>query len=216
MCGTRTDSNDGSKTAGHGLKSSPALLLLIAAAAILGLRAPNYAAAGELSGQVTVRDHVVRDAVVYVDDIKSPPAGHHAMMNQSHRTFIPHVMAVQLGTHVAFPNNDTVYHNVFSYREGKRFDLGLYPVGSTKTVDFNQPGLVRIFCNIHSNMSAFIWVIENPYFAKTDASGRFRIAGVPPGERGVSVWSERYGTRRLSVRVPRDGTVTLPIRLDAR
>jgi hypothetical protein len=108
-----------------------------------------------------------------------------------------------------------VFHNVFSFREGKRFDLGLYPVGSTKPVYFDRPGLVRIFCNIHSNMSAFIWVLENPYFGVTDQSGRFRIPNVPAGERVVRVWHEKLGTRRLSVHVPRDGEAPLEVKLDS-
>ena len=171
--------------------------------------------AGELIGQVTARGGPVREAVVYVDEIRTPPAVRRARMDQRNRTFIPHVMAVQLGTRVDFPNNDTVFHNVFSFREGKRFDLGLYPVGTTRPVYFDRPGLVRIFCNIHSNMSAFIWVLENPYFAVTDQSGRFRITNVPAGERVVRVWHERLGARRLSLRVPREGEVPLEVPLDS-
>jgi plastocyanin len=182
----------------------------------LVLYAASSARAGELTGQVTAGGHGVREAVVFVDEIRTPPAGHRALMDQRNRTFIPHVMAVQLGTHVTFPNHDTVFHNVFSFREGKRFDLGLYPVGTTRVVDFDQPGLVRIFCNIHSNMSAFIWVLENPYFAVTDRSGRFRIANVPAGDQVVRVWHERLGTRRLSVHVTRDGAISLPVALDSR
>src|SRR5205085_10932427 len=130
-----------------------------------------------------------------------------AVMDQRNRTFIPHVMAVQVGTQVQFPNHDTVFHNVFSYREGKRFDLGLYPVGKTRIVTFDRPGLVRIFCNIHSNMSAFLWVLENSYFAVTDRSGQFRIDDVPAGERVVRVWHERLGSRLLGARVPLVGAV---------
>jgi plastocyanin len=173
------------------------------------------ARAGELTGQVTAGGHPVREAVVYVDELRTGPAERRARMDQKNRTFIPHVLAVQLGTRVDFPNSDTVFHNVFSFREGKRFDLGLYPVGKTRVVTFDRPGLVRIFCNIHSNMSAFIWVLENPYFTVTDGSGRFRIPNVPAGERIVRVWHERLGTRRLTVRVPRDGEVPLEMSLDS-
>jgi plastocyanin len=173
------------------------------------------ARAGELVGQVTAGGRPVREAVVYVDEIRTGPTARHARMEQKNRTFIPHVLAVQLGTRVDFPNDDTVFHNVFSFREGKRFDLGLYPVGTTRPVSFDRPGLVRIFCNIHSNMSAFIWVLENPYFAVTDRSGRFRIPNVPAGERVVRVWHEKLGTRRLSVHVPRDGEAPLEVKLDA-
>jgi hypothetical protein len=135
------------------------------------------------------------------------------VMDQRRRTFIPHVMAVQIGTRVEFPNNDFVYHNVFSTREGKPFDLGLYPVGRTREVVFRQPGLIRIFCNIHSNMSAFIWVVENGYFTVTDRTGRFRIPDVPAGSRAIRVWHERLGTRLLTVDVPAVGSVPLDVKL---
>jgi hypothetical protein len=170
---------------------------------------------GDLAGRVTAGGHPIRDAVLFVEGLRTPPVERRDRMDQQNRTFIPHVMVVQLGTRVEFPNNDTVYHNVFSYREGKRFDLGLYPVGRTKIETFDQPGLVRIFCNIHSNMSAFIWVVENPYFVKTDRSGRFRNTGVPAGERSVRVWHERRGSRHLSVQVPREGTAPLEVALDS-
>jgi len=174
------------------------------------------ASAGELTGRVTSGGHPVRDAVVFVEDLSSPPAERRAKMDQHNRTFDPHVMVVQAGTRVDFPNHDTVFHNVFSYREGKRFDLGLYPVGTRRVKRFDQPGLLRIFCNIHSNMSAFIWVVGNPYFAKTDRAGRFRITGVPAGQRTVRVWQERLGTRHLSVAVPREGTAPLEVSMDSR
>ena len=188
----------------------------LAVAAVLLLGPPSRARAGELTGQVTAGGHRVREAVIFVDQMRTGPSAGRRLMDQRNRTFIPHVMAIQLGTRVEFPNHDTVFHNVFSYREGKRFDLGLYPVGTMRVVNFDQPGLVRIFCNIHSNMSAFIWVLENPYFAVTDRSGRFRIADVPAGERVVRIWHEGLGTRRLSVSVPREGAVPLEIALGSR
>lgn len=173
------------------------------------------AAGGDLVGRVSAGGRPVHEAVQFVDELRQPPVSDRAVMDQRKRTFIPHVMVVQLGTRVDFPNSDTIFHNVFSTREGKPFDLGLYPVGSTRRVVFRQPGLIRIFCNIHSNMSAFIWVVENRFFARTDRSGRFRIRGVPPGPRVVRVWHERLGTRRVPVNVPADGTVSLNVSLDS-
>ena len=169
--------------------------------------------AGELTGQVTSGGRPVRDAVVFIEDLRTPPVERRALLDQYNRTFVPHVMVVQVGTRVEFPNHDTVFHNVFSYRDGKRFDLGLYPVGSTKVNRFNQPGLVRIFCNIHSNMSAFIWVVDNPFFAKTDKSGHFHLSGVPAGQRAMRVWHERQGSRRVSVDVLREGNAPLEVSL---
>jgi plastocyanin len=189
-------------------------LALLIACLTAGLT--GTARAGEVVGEVTAGGRPVRDAVLFVEDLRSPPVSARAVMDQRHRTFIPHVMAVQLGTRVEFPNNDTVYHNVFSTREGKPFDLGLYPVGTTQPKTFRKPGLVRIFCNIHANMSAFIWVVENSYFAQTDREGRFRINGVPAGAHTFHVWHEKLGTRRVSLRVPPEGSVTLRVDLGSR
>jgi len=177
------------------------------------LAASQHVTAGELIGQVTSRGRPVRQAVLFVEELREPPVHERAIMDQRNRTFIPHVMVVQVGTRVEFPNNDTVYHNVFSTRDGKPFDLGLYPVGRTREVVFRQPGLIRLFCNIHSNMSASIWVVENSHFAVTDRAGRFRISGVPDGTRVMRVWHERLGTRRLSTTVPAEGTLSLEVKL---
>jgi plastocyanin len=175
------------------------------------------ASAGELAGRVTAGGRGVREAVVFIDGVKAgSPSRQTKMMDQRRRTFRPHVMAVLLGTTVLFPNHDTVFHNVFSYREGKRFDLGLYPVGTTQRVRFDQPGLVKIYCNIHSTMSAFIWVLENPYFSVSDESGAYRIEGIPAGSYTVRAWHEKLGERTYSVRVPASGLTSLDAALGAR
>jgi plastocyanin len=186
----------------------------LGAALLLGVSA-GPARAGDLVGTVTAGRRPVRDAVLFVEALREPPVHAHAVMDQRRRTFLPHVLVVQLGTRVDFPNHDCVFHNVFTTRDGKPFDLGLYPVGTTKQVTLRQPGMVRLFCNIHSNMSAFIWVVENGYFAVTDREGRFRIAGVPAGARVVRVWHERLGSRRLSAAVPAEGAVPLDVSLDS-
>ena len=123
------------------------------------------------------------------------PAGR-AVLDQHQETFIPYALAVTVGTTVLFPNSDPIYHNVFSLSKSKRFDLGRYPQGRTKTVRFERPGIVRVFCEIHSHMSAFILVFSHQYFASTDASGRYRIDAVPPGDYDVSVWTD--GKVRMS------------------
>jgi hypothetical protein len=98
------------------------------------------------------------------------------------------VLAVRAGTTVDLPNNDRVFHNVFSFHDGKRFDLGLYPVGTSRQVRFDEPGLSRVFCNIHPNMSAYVKVVDSPYFAVSDREGRFTIASVPRGTYTYHAW----------------------------
>jgi hypothetical protein len=128
-------------------------------------------------------------------------------MDQRNETFVPHVLAVTAGTLVDFPNNDTTYHNVFSLSRTRRFDLGRYAQGRSKAVRFDQPGIVRVFCDIHSHMSAFVLVFGHPYFATTDADGRYRIDGIPPGTYTVSVWHEGSARSSTSVVVPRQGGI---------
>ena len=94
---------------------------------------------------------------------------------------------------VEFPNSDRVYHNVFSLSKPRRFDLGRYPRGQSRSVVFDRPGVVRVFCEIHSHMSAFILVFAHRFFAVTDAEGRYRIEGVPPGSYTLALWNEGGG-----------------------
>jgi hypothetical protein len=95
---------------------------------------------------------------------------------------------VQVGTTVDLPNNDRVFHNVFSFHDGKKFDLGLYPVGTIRRVTFDHGGLSRIFCNIHPNMAAYVMAVDSPYFGVSDSQGRFTIASVPPGSYTDQAW----------------------------
>ena len=111
-------------------------------------------------------------------------------MDQRNERFAPHVLAVTSGTWVDFPNGDSTYHNVFSLSKTKEFNLGRYAAGRSKAVRFDRPGIVRVFCEIHSHMSAFILVFAHRFFAVTDDEGRYRIDGVPPGTYTVAVWNE--------------------------
>jgi plastocyanin len=120
-------------------------------------------------------------------------------MDQRNEAFVPHVLAIMAGTTVDFPNNDRTYHNVFSLSKPRTFDLGRYAVGKSKAVRFERPGIVRVFCDIHSHMNAFILVFGHPYFATTDAEGRYRIPDVPAGSYTLAVWNE--GSIRESRRV---------------
>lgn len=135
-----------------------------------------------------------RQSVVYLDpapraafDTRGEPR---KRMDQRNETFVPHVLAIVAGTTVDFPNNDRTYHNVFSLSKAKSFDLGRYAAGKSQPVTFDQPGIVRVFCEIHSHMSAFILVFAHRYFAVTDSDGRYRLDNVPPGTYTVAVWNE--------------------------
>jgi plastocyanin len=135
-----------------------------------------------------------RRAVVYFE---SAPKGAfedrdtgRATLDQRNERFVPHVLAITVGTIVEFPNSDEVYHNVFSLSKAKRFDLGRYATGRSKSIRFDRPGIVRVFCDIHSHMNAFILVFSHRFFDVTDDQGRYRIDGVPPGQYRLLAWLE--------------------------
>ena len=156
-----------------------------------------------------------RRAVVYLE---TAPAGafedrepRRARMDQRNETFLPHVLAVDVGAVVDFPNNDSTYHNVFSLSKTKRFDLGRYAKGRSRAVRFDRPGIVRVFCDIHSHMSAFVLVFSHPYYAPTAADGRYRIDDLPPGTYTVSAWHEGSARDTRTVTIPPQGG---PVDLD--
>jgi plastocyanin len=131
------------------------------------------------------------------------PSNRHARMDQRNERFIPHVLAIAVGTWVDFPNGDRTYHNVFSLSKTKEFNLGRYAAGHSESVKFDQAGVVRVFCEIHSHMNAFIVVLAHRFFSMTDDDGRYRIDGVPPGTYNLLVWNESIGrdppTRRITM-----------------
>ena len=204
-----------------------------AAIALLLAAFPSAAGAGTIRGRVDVRlewplvqtrpavtslgqppprdSPDRRRSVVYLesgpiaafDDEGRPEAS----LDQRNEAFFPYVLAVQVGTTVSFPNDDRTYHNVFSFSKAKRFDLGRYPKGQSKSVRFDRPGVVRVFCDIHAHMSAFILVLAHPYFATTDADGRFRIPSVPPGTYTIAVWTDGTVRESRKIDVPAGETV---------
>jgi len=112
-------------------------------------------------------------------------------MDQRNKRFAPHVVVVETGGEVDFPNSDPFFHNVFSIYNGKRFDLGLYASGEARPVLFNRPGVSHIFCNIHPQMSAIVITLDTPFHTLTDATGNFVLGDVPPGRYRLQVWHER-------------------------
>jgi len=152
-----------------------------------------------------------RRAVVYLEtaprgafEDREPQRGR---MDQRNETFLPNVLAITVGTVVDFPNNDSTYHNVFSLSKPRRFDLGRYAKGRSKAVRFDRPGVVRVFCDIHSHMSAFIIVFNHRYFDTTDAEGRYRIDAIPPGTYSVAAWHDGATRETRTVTIPESGTV---------
>jgi plastocyanin len=159
-----------------------------------------------LRGQVTVVHRSKRksdssDVVLWLTPTLSPPAAVFmpvARLVQKDKRFAPHVIAVRVGTEIEFPNQDPFFHDVFSIYRGKPFDLGLYESGTVRKIRFSQPGISYIFCNIHPQMSAVVVAVPTPYFAVTDADGKFQISHVPPGRYKVEFWYESASEGELT------------------
>jgi len=171
------------------------------------------ALAGVVKGKVQckgLRDS--RDAVVYLENVpgqfaapKQPPE-----IDQLKMVFIPHVLPVVVGTTVRFLNSDPVLHNVFTpSKAGNKFNLGTWPKGEAKTYTFDKPGDVRLLCNVHPEMEAWVVVLPNPYFAKTGPDGSYSIANVPAGKYTLKVWHEKLKSPPQEVEVPANGDVVV-------
>src|SRR5258705_163461 len=144
------------------------------------------------------RQHVV----VYVKDApKTAVTPTRAEIRQRDENFVPRVVAVTVGSTVDFPNDDPIYHNVFSLSRTKTFDLGRFPRGKSRGERFDKPGVVKVFCQIHSHMSATVMVFDHPWFAIPDEQGMFDLSGVPPGTHQITAWHERLGDTTLPLRV---------------
>jgi plastocyanin len=150
-------------------------------------------------------------SVIYLDNMPRGMAGEFverkARLDQRGERFVPHIVAIGVGGTVDFPNSDPFFHNVFSLSDVKSFDLGRYATGKSKTVRFDKPGIVRVFCDIHAHMSAFVFVFAHPYFDVTDGQGRFRIDGVPAGTHALVLWNETMEPETRQVTVPDGGDV---------
>jgi plastocyanin len=155
------------------------------------------------------------NVVLYLDSVPttddSMGRSRRLEIQQQGEAFEPHVLAVLRGTTVAFPNNDPVFHNVFSLSSARTFDLGRYPKGTSKEVRFDRAGTVQVFCHIHSDMSAVVLVLANPFFTVPAPPGRYMIDDVPPGEYRLVAWHERIKPIVTRVRVRGGETTTLDL-----
>lgn len=185
--------------------------------AFLELSVGAAAWAGTISGKVLargVRDN--GDAVVYVEMIPGrtfPPPKDPVVLDQINLTFVPHVLPIVAGSTVAFPNSDEVRHNVFSPSAARRFNLGTYPRGVTRTVVFDKVGEVVLLCNVHAEMSAFVIVLQNPYFAVTAKDGSYTIDDVPAGKYVLKAYHERLKPAAQDVEVTADKAVRVDFEL---
>jgi plastocyanin len=146
-----------------------------------------------------------RDIVVYLEGpnthVLARPVAGKPQLKQINQAFEPHVLGVPVGTTVDFPNGDLVYHNVFSYSKTKKFDLGYYGKGKSKQVTFDKPGVVQVFCDIHSTMSAYVLVVDSPFVTQPDDSGAYSFPDLPNGTYTLRVWHPDLGDRSMKVTV---------------
>lgn len=197
----------------RGLAWSALAAFLLLSGAAYG--AESGAKGGIIKGTITVAGKPTMDVVVSVEGVAPEIAkarmaaakSKKAVLDQREMKFIPFVLPIVAGAEVGFPNNDKNWHNVYSKSEAKPFDLGLYAPGKSRSVTFDKPGVVRILCNAHPSMEAFIVVKDHPYIASADRNGNFRLDGVPLGKFRLQIWHPQLGTTDAGIEIVRDGEV---------
>jgi plastocyanin len=192
---------------------------------------PGPAFAGNIKGAVKVKGlRTPENILVYLS--KAPPAIEDLLkakfvMDQRNLEFVPHVLPILVGATVDFPNNDKVDHNVFSMSRTKKFNLGSYTAGESKSVVFDKPGIVELRCDVHAEMAAYILVMNNPYFSVTNKQGLFEIPdssylkqsglsgikNLASGKYLVKTWHEKLKTQKKAVVLPENGDVTIQLDL---
>ena len=180
------------------------------------------ALAGTIAGQVQLKEKGGQSAtdmsevVVWVEGVKNvkpKPAG--GMMTMKAKAFSPHVVVVPVGGTVEFPNQDPIFHNVFSVSPENKFDLELYKRPKSGSWTFKAPGIAKVYCNIHPQMAAIVVVRDSPYYAMVAKDGSYSIEGVPAGKYQVFAWHERAGESAVDLTVPADGSIAANFALDA-
>lgn len=160
--------------------------------------------------------------VLYLEGpgLSAQEPGHKYAMMQKNRQFAPDILAVPVGATVSFPNQDPIFHNVFSLSSPKSFDLGVYDKGDSRNVTFSKPGIVFVFCHLHPNMAATIVVTPSRYYAQVDDTGHYAIPNIPPGHYTLVAWHKAAGFSRRPVTVERGHDLTedfsVPLALDEK
>jgi plastocyanin len=154
----------------------------------------------------TVKIRMSENTVVYLTDDELDHGtyqlpGKNPVLNQKGLQFHPHVLPILARSTVDFPNRDNLFHNVFSYSQTKEFDLGRYPLDDSRSVTFDRPGVVRVYCDIHAHMNATILVLRNPYFTVPDDNGVYRLMDVPEGKHTLVVWHDRDIAGRVTIEI---------------
>jgi plastocyanin len=154
------------------------------------------------------------NVIVFVNaNLRVDTSPRQVTIRQTNEEFVPHIVAVTAGSTVEFPNDDLIFHNVFSLSPAATFDLGRYPRSTSKARTFTKPGIVKVFCHLHSHMSAIVRVFPHPYFATPDRTGRFTIPGVPTGRVAVTAWHERAGESTQTATIEAGGATELAFSL---
>lgn len=163
----------------------------------------------------------IRNVVLYLESpaleaVRSSGGPDTYRMEQRNESFVPHVLPVVKGSTVEFPNGDPIYHNVFSLSRASSFDLGRYPRGASRAVRFDEAGVVKVFCHIHSDMSGVILVLDNSFFTSPEADGSFAFRDLPPGSYSVTAWHERARPihREIQIQPGRTASVDFAIPLE--
>ena len=170
---------------------------------------------GIVKGLITIGGKPTADAIVSVEglpeeNLKSQLADQKSkkvLIDQRDMKFVPRVLPVVIGTTVDFPNHDKTFHNVFSTSEARKFDLGLYPPGKNRSATFDKTGVVKILCNVHPDMEAFIVVVGHTYFSATDKRGNYQVKSLPLGKYRLQVWHPDFETQVLPFELVREGEV---------
>jgi len=197
------------------------LAIAQAAGAHAQLGASGPGAGGTVTGRATVIEKGGRktsdlsETVISLSGVKGRPRPQNVVVTMKGKSFTPHVVVVPIGSTVEFPNQDPLFHNAFSVSGDNRFDLDLYKRPKSGSHTFDHAGVVRVYCNIHPQMSAIVVVTDSGYFTKAAADGSFRLQGVPAGTYTLHAFHERGGETALEVTVPAGGEVTGQIKLDA-